>query len=116
MKTNSKMMRFQCFKCSKNSSHKEKIIKHLKIEHTLKDHTEQLKCIVKESKCDFMCLTFRGLTAHVNKCVLRFENENNENTNTPTTMLGNENCLDIQVSCNIPDISNVLAFQGLIFQ
>lgn len=57
------MYLYRCFKCTKYDS--KNVINHLKYYHGLRDHSEQLKCVVIGKKCDSVYLTFKGLQNHI---------------------------------------------------
>lgn len=59
---------YRCFKCESKFKNSKTVITHLKYDHGLKDHSEQLKCVVNGKQCDSVFLTFKGLTNHLKTC------------------------------------------------
>lgn len=88
------MRKFFCFECLKEFDDPNTVIKHLKKTHLYKDHCQQIKCIVKEKKCEAVFLTFKGLQQHVKKC-LKTSLENSNDSENSHTVIVDEN-FDLQ--------------------
>lgn len=61
------MTQFKCFLCHKYFSDETNIVKHLKINHNIKDRTINLKCAVN-SDCKEVYTTFKCFKNHILKC------------------------------------------------
>lgn len=78
---------FFCFECLKEFDDPNLVINHLKKTHSYKNHCQQIKCIVKEKKCESVFLTFKGLQEHVKKCSKTSLTNSNKSENSHTVII-----------------------------
>lgn len=75
-------MDYKCNHCEKKSNDLNKIFRHLKNEHRIKENDERIQCVVdfdEANHCERSYLTFNALRTHVRKCVkLKQEQEENK--------------------------------------
>lgn len=64
-----------CYLCDQTFSNSPEAVKHLKIIHLIKEHVDEIFCIVESKKdrvkCSKTFQTFNGMSAHAKKCVLK---------------------------------------------
>ena len=66
-------MNFKCYFCHQLFDDVNKIIRHLKYTHNIKDKCDQIKCVVNfksTSGCRKHFQTFSGLRNHLKKCLI----------------------------------------------
>lgn len=66
-------MDLKCYLCSRKFSVLSEAVNHLKIIHLVKENVDEISCLVNtehdDSECTKTFQTFRGMSAHVKKCV-----------------------------------------------
>lgn len=63
-------MNYHCYLChDRTFSDNKHVVLHLKKEHKIKENIHQIKCTVRNSKCDKHFQTFKGLSGHVLTCL-----------------------------------------------
>lgn len=67
-----------CYLCDHNFTILSEIIEHLRKIHLVKENVDEIPCLIKAgndySKCTKTFKTFKGMSAHVKKCVPKIQN------------------------------------------
>lgn len=81
-------MDFSCYLCDKFFNSNKVTVLHLKKEHKIKQKIHEIKCTVRNSKCNKYFQTFHGLNRHVKTC-LNNKNESIHDQSTIDTPISN---------------------------
>lgn len=98
----SNMENLVCFVCEKSFSGIATVLKHLRREHFVRDHSSTpLKCIVNYKSCNKTFATFSGLRKHTLQCAEAFAGK--EQLPADNHKILNTTTLDVE----IPDINQL---------